>query len=185
MIEEIISDAKLRMAKSVESLRGELVKLRTGRAHPSLLEQVMVDYYGSPTALNQVANVTILDARTLQVVPWEKTMIAPVEKAIMNANLGLNPCSAGVNIRVPLPALNEERRKDLTRMVRDQAEHARIAVRNIRRDANSNFKDLLKEKDITEDDLKRAEGRIQKTTDEFIKQIDEVVASKEKELMEV
>lgn len=185
MINDIIKDARMRMGKSVESLQTSLTKLRTGRAHPSLLEHLMVDYYGSPTNLNQVANIAVENSRMLTVTPWEKNMVAPIEKAIMIADLGLNPATAGTVIRVPLPALTEERRRDLTKLVRDEAEKARVAVRNVRRDANNDFKELLKAKEISEDEERKAQGDIQKVTDDAIKQIDAVCVGKEKDLMEV
>lgn len=185
MIEEIKKDAATRMDKSVESLRNELVKLRTGRAHTSLLDHIKLDYYGTETPLNQVANISVIDPRTLGVSPFDKSMVGAVEKAIQNSDLGLNPASMGELIRVPLPPLTEERRKDLTKVVRAEAEAARVAVRNIRRDANHSLKELLKEKEISEDDERRTEEQIQKLTDEHIKLIDSVGETKEKELMEV
>lgn len=185
MIDEIIEDAETRMGKSVESLRTELTKIRTGRAHPSLLDHITVEYYGSETPLSQVANVSVEDARTLMISPWEKTMVQAIEKAIMKSDLGLNPATAGTLIRIPMPQLTEERRHDLVRVVRKEAENGRTAVRNIRRDANSDFKDLLKEKDITEDECRQAEDSIQKLTDTYVAKIDEVLAKKETELMEV
>jgi ribosome recycling factor len=185
MIDEIIEDANSRMAKSVDSLKTELTKIRTGRAHPSLLDHVMVDYYGSPTPIKQVANVVAEDSRTLAVTPWEKPMVAAVEKAIMTANLGLNPASQGTVIRVPMPALTEERRRDLVRVVKSEGENGRIAVRNIRRDANGDFKDLLKEKEISEDESRKAEENIQKLTDKYIAEIDKLLEAKEKEMMEI
>ena len=151
MIDEIIEDAETRMGKSVESLRTELTKIRTGRAHPSLLDHITVDYYGAATPLSQVANVSVEDARTLMISPWEKDMVKAIEKAIMKSDLGLNPATAGTLIRIPMPQLTEERRHDLVRVVRKEAENGRTAIRNIRRDANSDFKDLLKEKEITEE----------------------------------
>lgn len=184
MIEDIKKDAAERMSKSVESLRQELKKMRTGRAHPSLLEHLMVEYYGSDVPLNQVANVNIEDARTLTVTPWEKPMVSVVEKAIMNADLGLNPATAGTVIRVPLPPLTEERRKDMIKLVRQEAEHGRIAIRNIRRDALHHIKELLKEKEISEDDDRRAHDDIQKLTDKYVASVDEVLAAKESDLME-
>ncbi len=185
MIEEILSDAQTRMNKSVDSLRTELTKIRTGRAHPSLLDQIKVDYYGTDTAINQVANVTVEDSRTLAVAPWEKQMVAVVEKAIMNSGLGLNPSTAGNLIRIPMPPLTEERRRELVKVVKGEGENAKIAIRNIRRDANSDFKDLLKEKDISEDESRQAEDNIQKYTNKFVSSVDEVIAVKEKELMEI
>ncbi len=184
MIEDIKKDAAQRMNKSVDSLRQELKKMRTGRAHPSLLEHLNVEYYGSDVPLNQVANINIEDARTLSVTPWEKTMVSVVEKAIMNADLGLNPATAGTVIRVPLPPLTEERRKDMIRLVRAEAENARIAVRNIRRDALHNIKELLKEKEISEDDDRRAHDEVQKLTDKYVASVDEVLAAKEADLMD-
>jgi len=185
MLNEIEQDAKRRMIKAVEALQTALGKLRSGRAHPSLLEHISVDYYGNPTPLNQVANIAVSDSRTLAVTPWEKTMIQPIEKAIMNSNLGLNPRTAGTVIHIPLPPLTEERRKDLVKVVKNEGENARVAVRNIRRDANSTVKDLLKEKEISEDEDRRTEDNIQKLTDSYIAEIDEHLAAKEKELMEV
>ncbi len=185
MIDEILTDAAARMSKSVDSLRAELTKIRTGRAHPSLLDQIQVDYYGTATAINQVANVTVEDSRTLAVAPWEKQMVAVVEKAIINSGLGLNPSTAGNLIRIPLPPLTEERRRDLVKVVKADGENAKIAIRNIRRDANSDFKELLKEKDISEDECRQAEDTVQKHTDKFVTSVDEVIAEKEKELMEI
>ncbi|MDH5425736.1 MAG: ribosome recycling factor [Gammaproteobacteria bacterium] len=185
MINDVKDDAASRMAKSIESFKSGLVKIRTGRAHPSLLDQVTVDYYGSVTPLNQVAKVSAEDARTLMVSPWEKDMVKAVEKAIMNSDLGLNPSTAGTTIRVPLPPLTEERRRDLVKVVKGEAEHARVAIRNIRRDANSDLKDYQKEKDISEDDERRGQEMIQKITDQAIAEIDVLLAEKEKELMAV
>jgi ribosome recycling factor len=185
MIDDIKEDAATRMKKSVEALAGELTKLRTGRAHTSLLDHITVPYYGSNVPLNQVASVSVGDARTLVVQPWERTMVPEVEKAIMNADLGLNPVTAGDVMRVPLPALTEERRRDMTRVVRNEAEQARVAVRNIRRDANHMLKDLEKDKDISEDEQRRAEEEVQKLTDKHVADIDEVLKKKEADLMEV
>lgn len=185
MIDEILQDAESRMSKSVESLKTELTKIRTGRAHPSLLDHVMVDYYGTPTPIKQVANVVAEDARTLAVTPWEKPMVQAIEKAIMIADLGLNPASQGTVIRVPMPALTEERRRDLVRVVKAEGESARVAVRNIRRDANSDFKDLLKEKEISEDESRKAEDTVQKLTDKYVAEIDKVLEAKEKEMMAI
>ena len=185
MVEDIINDAKTRMLKSIESLKVDMSKIRTGRAHPSLLEQVKVKYYGSDTPLNQVASVNVVDARTLGVNAYEKSSIPDIEKAIMNANLGLNPVTAGEVIRIPLPPLTEERRKDLIKVVRGEAEQARVAIRNIRRDANSSCKELVKEKMITEDDERKGEGRIQKLTDEHIATIDKNLEQKEAEMLEI
>lgn len=185
MLDEIKKDAADRMSKSVDSLRQELTKIRTGRAHTSLLDHITVEYYGSQVPLNQVSNVGVEDSRTLTVTPWEKDMVPVIEKAIMNSDLGLNPASAGTVIRVPLPPLTEERRKDMIRVVRHEAEGGRIAVRNVRRDAISDVKDLLKEKMIGEDDEHRAEDEIQQITDKHVAEIDQVLAEKESELMEI
>ena len=185
MLDDIKKDAGERMAKSVASLQQELTKIRTGRAHTSLLDHITVEYYGSQVPLNQVSNVGIEDSRTLTVTPWEKEMVAVIEKAIMGSDLGLNPATAGTVIRVPLPPLTEERRKDLIRVVRHEAEGGRIAVRNIRRDAIHDIKDLLKEKMIGEDDEHRAEDEIQAITDKYIAEIDQILAAKESELMEI
>ncbi len=185
MINDIITDSKVRMEKSVDALKVQLTKVRTGRAHPSLLDGISVSYYGTDTPLRQVANVSIDDARTLAITVFDKSMAAAVEKAIMASDLGLNPMSAGTVIRVPLPALTEERRKSLVKLVRGEAENGRVAVRNIRRDANADLKSLQKDKAISEDDERRAVEEIQKITDSFVKKIDEVLADKEKELMEV
>ncbi len=183
MINEIKKDADTRMGKSIEALKGELTKLRTGRAHTSLLDHITVDYYGNPTPLGQVATITVSDARTLTVTPWEKNMVAPVEKAIMTSDLGLNPATSGSVIRVPLPPLTEERRKDMIRIVRHEGEQAKVAIRNIRRDANSDIKALLKEKEITEDEERQAEEAIQKLTDKHIAEVDRLLEDKEKDLM--
>ncbi|MCK7460106.1 ribosome recycling factor [Idiomarina aminovorans] len=185
MIREIIEDAKDRMKKSVESLQSQMSKVRTGRAHPSILDSVMVNYYGADTPLNQLANITTEDSRTLALTVFDKSASTAVEKAIMNSDLGLNPTSAGAVIRIPLPALTEERRRDLVKIVRAEAENGRIAVRNIRRDANGDIKDLLKEKEITEDEEHNAEDEIQKLTDIFVKKIDEALKAKEEDLMEI
>jgi len=185
MIEEIKADAKDRMGKSIEALKQDLGKIRTGRAHASLLDHIRVEYYGSEVPLSQVANVSVEDSRTLTVSPWEKPMVQVIEKAIMTSDLGLNPSSAGTVIRIPMPPLTEERRKDLVRVVRSEAEGARVAIRNIRRDANSDFKDLLKEKEISEDDERRAEDDIQKLTNQFVEEVDKLLAAKEAELMEI
>lgn len=185
MIDDIKKDAASRMAKSVEALVENLAKVRTGRAHPSLLDHINVSYYGNDTPLRQVANVGVEDARTLTVQPWEQNMVSAVEKAIMESNLGLNPNTAGTMIRVPLPPLTEERRKDMTRIVRAEAEQLRVAVRNIRRDANTELKNLVKEKLISEDDERRGQEIIQKLTDQHVKEIDEILDAKEKDLMSV
>jgi ribosome recycling factor len=185
MIDDIKSDAASRMGKSVESLGHELAKVRTGRAHPSLLDHIRVSYYGSDVPISQVAIINVEDARTLMVTPWEKNMVAPVEKAIMTSDLGLNPMTAGTVIRVPMPPLTEERRRDLIKVVRHESEGAKVAIRNIRRDANQNLKELVKEKMISEDDERRGQEIIQKLTDQHIKEVDEALEVKEKELMEI
>jgi ribosome recycling factor len=185
MVEEIKKDAGERMRKSVEVLKQELTKLRTGRAHTSLLDHVSVSYYGSDVPISQVANVSVGDARTLVVQPWEKNMVQAVEKAIMNANLGLNPASAGDVIRVPLPPLTEERRKEMIRVVRQEAEQARVAVRNVRRDAIQHLKALIKDEGLAKDEEKRAEDEIQKLTDRFVGDVDEVLKRKEDDLLEI
>jgi ribosome recycling factor len=185
MIEELKEDARKRMQKSVEALRHEFSGIRTGRAHTGLLEHVTVDYYGADVPLHHAANIHVEDARTLAVQPWEKSMVPKIEKAILNASLGLNPVSAGTVIRVPMPPLTEERRKELVKVVRQEAENARIAVRNIRRDINSELKSLRKQKEITEDDEHAGEQAIQKITDEFIGEIDSMLERKESDLMEV
>ncbi len=180
-----MKDAATRMGKSVTALQSELTKIRTGRAHTSLLDHITVEYYGSQVPINQAANVGIEDSRTLTVTPWEKDMVPVIEKAIMGSDLGLNPATAGTVIRVPLPPLTEERRKDMIRVVRNEAENGRIAVRNIRRDAMHDVKELLKEKMIGEDEEHRAENEIQTITDKYVAEIDEVLAAKEAELMEI
>ncbi len=185
MLNEIKEDADQRMDKSVISLQEELKKLRTGRAHTSLLDHLMIEYYGADVPVGQVANVAVEDSRTLTVTPWEKPMVAVIEKAIMKSDLGLMPNSAGMVIRIPLPPMTEERRKDMARVVRQEAEGARVAVRNIRRDAIGDVKDLLKEKMITEDEMHGAEDDIQKLTDAHVATIDSMLAAKETELMEV
>ncbi|WP_054674866.1 ribosome recycling factor [Parasalinivibrio latis] len=185
MINEIKEDAKQRMEKSVEALRNTLAKVRTGRAHPSILDGISVEYYGAKTPLKQLASITTEDSRTLALTVFDRQVAPAVEKAIMASDLGLNPMSAGTVIRVPLPPLTEERRRDLVKVVRGEAEQGRVAVRNIRRDANSDLKALLKEKEISEDEDRRGQDDIQKLTDAAIKNIDAVLEAKEKELMEV
>lgn len=185
MIEDIKKDAADRMGKTVETLRHDLAKVRTGRAHPSLLDHILVSYYGSEMPIKQVANVAVEDARTLAVTPWEKSMVGPIEKAILQSDLGLNPSTAGTVIRVPLPPLTEERRRDLIRVVRQEAEQARVAVRNVRRDANQSLKEAVKEKMISEDDERRGQDVIQKLTDQYIKNIDEVLEEKEQDLLSI
>lgn len=185
MIDDIKKDVSDRMSKSVDALRTELTKVRTGRAHPSLLDHLTVSYYGTDTPLNQVAAVSVEDARTLSIQPWEQPMVKAVEKAIMESDLGLNPNTAGNVIRVPMPPLTEERRKDLIKVVRAEAEQAKVAVRNIRRDGNGDLKGLVKEKLISEDDERRGLEIIQKLTDQHVKEIDEVLAKKEEDLMTI
>ena len=185
MINEIHNDANDRMNKTLASLESDFSKIRAGRAHPSLLEQIQVEYYGTLVPISQVSNITTEDSRTLKVTPWEKDMVGPIEKAVMTSDLGLNPNSMGQVIRIPLPPLTEERRKELVRVVRDEAEHARVAVRNIRRDAISDYRELLKEKEISEDEAHRAEENIQKITDQHIDLIDKYLNEKENSLLEI
>lgn len=185
MIEDVRRDAEQRMGKSVVALREAFSKIRTGRAHTSLLDHLRVEYYGSEMPLQQVANIAVQDARTLTVTPWEKAMVPVIEKVIMSADMGLNPATAGNVIRIPLPALTEDRRRELVRVVRQEAEGARVAVRNVRRDALSTLKELLKEKEITEDDEHRAGEIIQKLTDEHVARVEKLLEAKEAELMEV
>ncbi len=185
MINEIKKDAQTRMHKTVESLGHAFAKIRTGRAHPSILDSVMVSYYGADTPLNQVANINVEDARTLAITVFDKSMTQAVEKAIMNSDLGLNPASAGTVIRVPMPPLTEETRKGYTKQARGEAENARVAIRNIRRDAINQLKDLLKEKEISEDEDRRAQDEIQKLTDKFVADVDKALEQKETDLMAV
>ena len=185
MINEIKQDAEGRMAKAITALGTNFNKIRTGRAHPSILDSVMVSYYGSPTPLAQVANVSVLDARTLSISAWEKSLVPEIEKAIMKSDLGLNPATTGELIRVPMPMLTEETRKNYIKQARSEAENARIAIRNIRRDANSTLKDLVKDKEISEDDERRAQDDVQKITNKFIAEVDTALAAKEKDLMEI
>ena len=185
MIDEIKKDAEVRMKKSIESLGVAFSKVRTGRAHPSLLDGINVNYYGTPTALKQVANIGVEEGRTLTVVPWEKQIIPDVEKAIMAANLGLNPSTSGDLIRIPLPALTEETRRDFIKIVRGDAESARVSVRSVRRDSNADLKELLKEKEISEDEERRGDEGIQKLTDRFVAEVDKALSKKEADLMEV
>ncbi len=185
MIDDIKKDAQERMSKSIDSLKLNLNKIRTGRAHPSLLDNITLDYYGSPTPLNQVGNVTVPDARTLAITVFDKSMISAVEKAILTSDLGLNPSSQGTLIRIPLPPLTEERRKDLVKVVKNEGENGKIAIRNIRRDANSDIKSLNKEKEISDDEMHQTEDEIQKITDTFVKQVDALLVDKEAELMEI
>ena len=185
MLNEIQQDAQSRMQKSIENLESNFAKIRTGRAHPSILDAVTVDYYGSEVPISQVANINVEDARTLTVQPWEQPMVQVVEKAIMMSDLGVNPVTNGNMMRIPMPPLTEERRRDLTKVARQDAENARVAIRNVRRDANGDVKDLLKEKEITEDDARRSEDQIQKITDDAVKKVDALLAEKETALMEV
>ena len=185
MLEDVKKDAVDRMSKCVVAFRNELKRLRTGRAHPSLLDHIRVDYYGNEVPLNQVANVALEDARTITVTPWEKTMVSVIEKAIMKSDLGLMPNTAGTVIRVPMPPLTEERRRDLAKVVRHEAENARVAVRNVRRDVNNEIKDMLKEKLLSQDDERRAGEEVQKLTDKYVAEIEQVLQEKEKELMQI
>jgi ribosome recycling factor len=185
MLEDIKKTADSKMQKSLESLKTDLAKVRTGRAHTGLLDHVMVEYYGSMVVVNQVANVNLGDARTINVQPYEKNMIAKVEKAIRDSDLGLNPATNGDVIRVPMPMLTEERRRDLTKIVRNEAEGAKVAIRNVRRDANDTLKKLLKDKEISEDDERRAQDEIQKLTDKAVAEVDKLLAAKETDLMAV
>ena len=185
MIEAIKQDASERMDKSVEALKQALSKVRTGRAHPSLLDHLTVDYYGSQVPISQAANISVEDARTLAVTPWEKQMVQVIEKAIISSDLGLNPATAGMVLRIPMPPLTEESRRNLVKVVRNDGEAAKVAVRNIRRDANSDLKDLLKEKEISEDEERKAQDDIQQITDRHVADVDSIVSQKEAELMEV
>lgn len=184
MLQDIKQDTKVRMTKSLDALRRELAKIRTGRAHPSLLEHVHVDYYGNEVPVGQAASVSVEDARTLAVTAWDKNMVPIIEKAILTSDLGLNPTTAGTVIRIPLPPLTEERRVELGKVVHNEGENAKIAIRNIRRDANNHIKELLKGKEISEDDDRRAEQNIQQLTDQAVTKVDEIVAEKEKELLD-
>lgn len=185
MIADLEKSAEQKMQKSLEALKADLGKIRTGRAHAGILDHVMVDYYGSQMPINQVANVSLLDARTIGITPWEKKMASAIEKAIRESDLGLNPSSQGELIRVPMPMLTEERRRDLIKVVKTEGETAKVAVRNVRRDANSSLKDMLKDKSISEDDERRAQDEIQKLTDRFVLEIDKVLQVKEADLMTV
>ena len=184
-IADVKKSADQKMHKTLDTLKADLGKIRTGRAHTGILDHIQVDYYGNPTLLNQVANVSLIDARTIGVTPWEKKMVAVIDKAIREADLGLNPATMGDTVRVPMPALTEERRRDLTKVVRGESENARVAVRNIRRDANTALKELLKQKAVSEDDERRAQEDIQKLTDRYIAEIDKALAAKEADLMAV
>ena len=185
MIKDIHHDAQTRMQKSIESLRHNLVKVRTGRATSALVDHIKVQSYGSDVPLSQVASVAVSDARSLTISPWDKQMVAPIEKAIINSDLGLTPNTAGMTIRINIPPLTEERRKELTKVVHSEGEDAKVAIRNIRRDANQQVKDLMKDKTVTEDDVRRSEDDIQKMTDKAVKDVDEVLKTKEQELMAV
>ena len=185
MIEDIKKDARGRMGKSIESLRQSLSKVRTGRAHPSLLDHQTVDYYGSEVPISQVANISVEDARTLTVTPWEKQMVQVIEKAIMKSDLGLNPATAGTVMRIPMPPLTEESRRNLVKIVRHDGEGAKVAIRNIRRDANHDLKELLKEKEISEDDDRKAQDEVQQITNQYVAEVDKVIGEKEAELMEI
>jgi ribosome recycling factor len=185
MINDVKKSAEHKMTKTLEALRADLSKVRTGRAHTGLLDHITVDYYGNPTPINQVANVTLVDSRTIGVAPWEKKMASAIEKAIRDSDLGLNPATVGELVRVPMPALTEERRRDLIKVVRHEAENARVAVRNVRRDAIAHLKDLLKNKSISEDDERRAQDDVQKLTDRFIAEVDKALQVKESDLMAV
>ncbi|HNN86891.1 MAG: ribosome recycling factor [Pseudomonadales bacterium] len=185
MINDIKKEAEERMKKSIEALAHALNRIRTGRAHPSILEGIVVNYYGSDTPLQQLANINVEDSRTLSITPWEKSVVPAIEKAIMTSDLGLNPNTAGTVIRIPMPALTEETRKNFIKHAKAEAETARVSVRNIRRDANAQLKDLLKEKTISEDDDRRAQDEVQKITDKYVAEIDKAFSVKEKDLMEI
>jgi len=185
MIADVKKSAEQKMKKTLETLKTDFGKIRTGRAHTGLLDHVLVDYYGTPTPVSGVANVTLLDARTIAVTPWDKKMAGVVEKAVRNSDLGLNPATVGDVVRVPMPALTEERRRDLVKVVHREAENARIAVRNIRRDANNHLKDLLKKKQVAEDEERRAQDEVQKLTDRYISEVDKAMAAKEADLVVV
>jgi ribosome recycling factor len=185
MLDDLMKDARERMAKCVTTFQADLKKLRTGRAHPSLVEHLKIDYYGSDVPLQQVASIAVEDGRTLVISPWEKSVVQAIEKAIFKSDLGLTPMTAGTIIRVPMPALTEERRRDITKVLRHDAEGARVAVRNVRRDVMNDIKELLKEKEITQDDERRAETDVQKLTDKHVADVDAALAAKEKEVMQV
>ncbi len=185
MLGEIKKSAEQRMAKAIESLKVDFTKVRTGRAHTGILDHVTVDYYGNPTPISQVANVNLLDSRTISVTPWEKKMLNAIEKAIRESDLGLNPSTVGDLVRVPMPMLTEERRRDLIKVVKSEAENARVSIRNIRRDANSSLKDLVKEKEISEDEERRAQEEVQKLTDRFIAEVEKALQAKEADLLAV
>lgn len=184
-MQKVTKDAETRMRKSIDAYKTEIAKLRTGRANPSILDHVLIDYYGTQMPISKVANINVSDARTLTIHPWEKNMVTVIEKAILNSGLGLNPATAGDLIRVPMPALNEERRKDLIKVVRTEAENARVSVRNARRDANAELKNLLKAKQITEDEERRLSDDIQKLTNKFVSEVDQLTTAKENDLMAI
>jgi ribosome recycling factor len=183
MISDIFQDASTRMGKSIEALKHEFSKIRTGRAHPSLLDQISVSYYGTESSLSQVANIAVEDARTLTITPWEKNMVQVIEKAILKSDLGLNPATNGMVIRIPLPPLTEQRRRDLVKVVKHEAENGRVSIRNIRRDSNNEIKDALKEKMISEDEAHAAEEKIQKLTDQYVKEVEKLLEAKEADLL--
>jgi ribosome recycling factor len=185
MLEDLKKDAQTRMTKCVQTFQADVKKLRTGRAHPSLIEHLKVDYYGSEVPLQQVASINVEEGRTLVISPWEKTVVQAIEKAIHKSDLGLNPLTAGTIIRIPMPPLTEERRRDITKVVRHDAENARVAVRNVRRDVMADIKEMLKEKLVSQDDERRAEVEVQKLTDKYVAEIDQLLAAKEKEIMQV
>ena len=185
MIADVKKNTEQKMSKTLETLKADFSKIRTGRAHTGILDHVTVDYYGNPTLINQVANITLVDARTIGVQPWEKNMVGPVEKAIRDADLGLNPATNGDVIRVPMPMLTEERRRDMIKVVKSEAENAKVAVRNVRRDSNEHLKKLLKDKKISEDDERREQDDVQKLTDRFVAEIDKALHAKEADLMAV
>ncbi|UTW10298.1 ribosome recycling factor [Marinobacterium rhizophilum] len=185
MLNEIVQDAQVRMTKSTEALVEHFKRIRTGRAHPSILDSLTISYYGSDVPVSQVANISVEDSRTLAINPWEKQMVSVIEKAIMKSDLGLNPSTNGDTIRLPMPALTEETRKGYIRQARQEAENGRVAIRNVRRDANGTIKDLLKDKDITEDEGRRAEDQVQKLTDKFVAEVDKLLEQKESDLMEI
>jgi ribosome recycling factor len=184
-MQPVVKDTEARMRKCIDAYKNEIAKLRTGRAHPSILDHVRVNYYGSEMSISQVANITTTDARTLTITPWEKSMVQPIEKAILNSDLGLNPATTGDVIRVPMPALNEERRRELIKVLKSEAENARVSVRTARRDANTSIKELLKSKSITEDDERRLGDDIQKITDKFVAEVDQLTSAKETDLMAI
>jgi len=181
----VVKNAEMHMQRCVEAFKSNIAKLRTGRATPSVLDHIRVDYYGSDMAIHQVANVTVSDARTLTITPWEKKMVQVIEKAILNSDLGLNPATTGDVIRVPMPPLNEERRKELIKVARGEAEAARVSIRNVRRDTNATFKDMMKNKQISEDDERRISDEVQKLTDKFVAEVDHMLAAKETDLMAI